>query len=158
MSHFELLSILISCIAAITSLAVWSGQRKLQREANALQRATSELAKKHLELLFREEKGKNTARLSFSLVRDGKSFQFRITNISEVEARNVEVKLLIDRHQNPIIDSEYKEKFPVKSLPPGGSISLIAAIAGGRLAAFNAVLKWVNPDGSTTEEETYVAL
>jgi hypothetical protein len=58
------LSIIVSCLAAVISLVVWSGQRKLTRESNDLQRATAELAKKQLELLLREEKGKNTATIA----------------------------------------------------------------------------------------------
>ncbi len=159
MSKFEILTILISCVAAVTSLVVWAGQRKLQREANDLQRATSELAKKQLELLVREEKGKNTARLALALVRDGKSYRFQVKNVSDVDATNVELKLLVERPQDdPIIESEYKQKFPAKRLSPGSTISLIAALHQGSPSAFNALLKWVNPDGSISEEETYAAL
>ena len=67
MSYYEFLSIIISCLAALISLIVWSGQRKLTRESNDLQKATAELAKKQLDILVREEKGKNTARLALSL-------------------------------------------------------------------------------------------
>ena len=159
MSNYEILSIFISCIAAIISLVVWAGQRKLQREANDLQRATAELAKKQLEVLLREEKGKNTARLSLDLERDGKSFRFRITNISDVDATNVEMELVLKKPEDsPIIGSEYVEKFPAKRLGPGSSVSLIAALHLGSPSAYNALLKWNNPDGSITREETYVAL
>jgi hypothetical protein len=112
-----------------------------------------------LEILLREEKGKNAARVSLDLVRDGKSFRFQVINRSEVDARDVEVELLLKKpSDSPIIPSEYQEKFPAKRLSPGSSISLIAALHLGSPTAFNAVLKWVNPDGSKSEEETYVAL
>ena len=160
MTQYEILSILIACVAAIISLVVWSGQRKLAREANELQRATCELAKKQLELLLREEKGKNTARLSLELVRESRSsFRFCIKNISDVDARDVEFELLMkDPSGSPIIDSEYAEKFPAKRLSPGNSVSLIAAITLSSPTAYNAVLRWTNPDDSRSEEETYVAL
>lgn len=94
MSQYEILATVISCIAVLVSLISWNGQRtlqretnlqheKLQREANELQRATSELAKKQLELLNREERGKNTARLSLDLLREGNNFRFQLTNIGE---------------------------------------------------------------------------
>ena len=161
MTQYEILSVLISCVAAVLSLAVWTGQRRLAREANDLQRATSELAKKQLEILLREEKGKNTARLSLTLVREGgsSSFRFRITNISEVDARDVELELLLkDPSRSPIIDSDYASKFPAPRLSPGGSITLIAAMTLGSPTAYNALIKWTNPDGSRSEAETYVAL
>jgi hypothetical protein len=160
MTQYEVLSILISCVAAVISLAVWSGQRKLAREANDLQRATSELAKKQLEILLREEKGKNTARLSLELVRQSTStFRFRLTNVSEVDARDVELKLLLkDPARSPIIDSDYTSKFPAPRIAPGTSISLIAALTLSSPTAYNALIKWTNPDGSRIEDETYVAL
>ena len=159
MTYFEVRSTLVSCIAAFIALVVWNGQRKMQREANDLQRATAELAKKQLEILIREEKGKNTARVSLDLVKEGKSFKFQVTNRSDVEAREVEVELLLNKpSDNPIIQSEYNEKFPAKRVGPGSSISLIAALHFGSPTAFNARVSWVNPDGSKSEEETYVAL
>ncbi len=170
MSQYEILATAIACLAVLVSVLTWNGQRKLQRETNALhakfqreandlQHATAELAKKQLELLNREERGKNTARLSLDLFRDGDSYRFRLTNIGEAEARDAEIKLLVERPEdNPIIESEYQSKFPAKKLMPGSSITLIAAIHLSSPTAFNATLSWVNPDGSTVEEDAYVAL
>ena len=159
MTPYETLSIVLACIAVIVSLLVWNGQRRIQRESNDLQRATSELAKKQLEILLREEKGKNTARLSIELFREGKSHRFRITNISDVEAKEVQMELLLDEPEDsPLIASEYAEKMPAKKLSPGNSITLIAALHFGSPLAYNVLLKWTNPDGSRSEEETYVAL
>lgn len=159
MTPYETLSIVLACIAAILSLIVWNGQRKLQRESNDLQRATSELAKKQLDILLREEKGENTARLAIDLFRDGNTHRFSITNISDVDARDVEMELLVKKQEDsPIIKSEYDEKFPASKLPPGSSITLIAAIHFGSPLAYNVLLKWTNPDGSKAQEETYVAL
>jgi len=159
LTQYEILNLVIACIAVIVSLVVWSGQRKIQSESNGLQRATSELAKKQLEILLREERGQNTARLSLDLFQDGTTHRFRITNISDVDARDVEMELLIKKPQDsPIISSEYAEKFPAKTIPPGSSITLIAALHFGSPMAYNALLKWTNPDGSKAEEETYVAL
>jgi hypothetical protein len=160
LNRYEVLSIIISCIAAAISLVVWSGQRKLQRESNDLQRATSELAKKQLEIVMREERAKNTARVVLELVREGRSsFRFVITNISDVVARDIELELLLQPGvDNPIIAHEYASKFPAKSLGPRASVSLIAALTLSSPTAFNAALKWTNADGTRTEEETYVAL
>lgn len=159
MTQSEVLSLLIACVAAIISLVTWNGQRKLQREANDLQRATSDLAKKQLEILLREDKEKIQARLAFDLVRDGKSFRFRISNISTVDARDVEMELLLaNPKDSPIIKSEYAQKMPAKQLAPGSAVTLIAALHLGSPTAFNARLKWRNPDGSISEDQTYAAL
>lgn len=158
-TRYEIVTVILPCIAVFVSLIVWNGQRRIQREANDLQRATAELAKKQLEILLREEKGKRTARLSLDFFRDGKTYRFRITNVGEVEARDVEIELLVQkREDNPIISSEYAEKFPAKKLMPGSSISLIAAIHLGSPSAYNAMLKWTNPDGVVVQEKTYVAV
>lgn len=157
-SKYEILSVLLGCIATIVSLVVWFGQRRMQREANDLQRATSELAKKQLEILQREERGKNAARLSFDLFKDGKTYRFRITNISDVDAKNVDLRLLVKPEDSPLVKNEYEEKFPVPRLQPGNSVTLIAAIHFGSPSAYNALLSWVNPDGTSVSEETYAAL
>jgi hypothetical protein len=158
-TKYEILSTLVSCIAAFISLVVWGGQRKLQREANDLQRVTAKLAEKQLEMIHREEKGKNTARLTLSLIKDGKSYRFRISNIGEVDALNVDFELLPDDpDKSPLIKSEIKEKLPAKRLSPGTSVSLIAALHMSSPTAYSAKLRWSNPDGSTSEEETYAAL
>lgn len=170
MSQYEIIATVIACLAVLVSILVWNGQRKvqreanelhakLQREANDLQRFTAELAKKQLEILNREERGKNTARLSLDLFKDGNTYRFRLTNIGEAEARDAEIKLLLERPQdNPIIESDYQSKFPAKKLMPGSSVTLIAAVHLGSPTAFSAILSWVNPDGTRVSEDAYVAL
>lgn len=159
MTQFEILTLLVACVAAVISLITWNGQRKLQRESNDLQRATSELAKKQLEILLREDKEKTQARIALDLVRDGKSFRFRISNISTVDAYDVQMELLLDNSKDsPLIRSEYEQKMPAKKLSPGSAVTLIAALHLGSPTAFNARLKWRNPNGTVTEDQTYAAL
>lgn len=159
MSQYELFATAVACFAVLVSLIVWNGQRKLQREANDLQRATAKLAEKQLELLLRDERGKSAARLSLDLFRDGKTYRFRLTNVGEAEARDAEIELVLQRpDDSPIIDSEYAEKFPAKRLMPGSSVTLIAALHLGSPTAYNAILSWTNPDGTRVKEEAYVAL
>lgn len=166
MTRYEIASIVISCIALAASIWIVFvqrkasvAQRKLQTEANDLQRATSELAKKQLEMLHREDAGKNKARLSLDLVREGRTnFRFHIRNLGDAEATDVELELLVDSKNNPIVQDEYDEKFPIKRLQPGSSVSLIAALHLGSPMAYNAKMRWTNPDGSRVEEEMYTAL
>ena len=159
MSQYELLATVIACFAVLVSLVSWNGQRKLQREANDLQRATSKLAEKQLEILRREERGKSVARLSLELCKEGKNYRFRLKNIGEVDARDAEIQMVLQRPEdNPIVASEYSEKFPVRLLMPGSSVTLFAAIYLSSPSAFNAVVSWTNPDGSRVSEDSYVAL
>ncbi len=159
MSQYELFATAIACFAVLVSLIAWNGQRKLQREANDLQRATAKLAEKQLELLLHDERGKSAARLSLDLFRDGKTYRFRLTNVGEAEARDAEIELVLQRlDDSPIIASEYAEKFPAKRLMPGSSVTLIAALHLGSPTAYNAILSWTNPDGARVKEEAYVSL
>jgi hypothetical protein len=159
MSEYEIFSVLLSCIAVIMSLVAWNGQRKLQREANDMQRATAKLAEKQLEILLREEKGKNTARLLLSMVREGKNYRLVLKNVSEVQATDIEIEPLLQRQEdNPIIPSDYAEKFPLKKLPPGAEVGLHAVIYLSSPSAFNFRVSWKNPDGKEVSEEAFVSL
>lgn len=159
MTRYELLTILFASIGAALALAVWSVQRRMQREAYDLQRAAAELTKKQLEMQLREEEGKQMARVALTLVRDGKAFKFNVINLSDVDAQDVEIGfMLVDDSDNPLVMSEYNTKFPAKCLGPGSTISLTAALHLGRPMAFNVRTRWVNPDGSRSEEITYIAL
>jgi hypothetical protein len=165
MTGYEIVSIIISCIALAASIWISFAQRrasvaqrKLQSEANDLQRAISELAKKQLEILLRDEAGKHMARVSLDLAREGRDYRFYIRNLGTEEARDVAMELLVEPKNSPIIQSEYDEKFPVKRLQPGSSVSLIAALHLGSPMAYNAKMSWTNPDGSRVEEEMYTAL
>lgn len=160
MSKFEISTIIIACISACISLLAIAGQRKLQHEANDMQRATSLLAQKQLEMLEREDKEKVDARIKLDLVKEEKNnYRFRPTNISTQDARDVNLKLLLKNpSDDPIIRSEYQEKLPAKVIFPGSSVSLIAALHLGSPTAYNAVLSWVNPDSSESNYETYASL
>jgi hypothetical protein len=123
-------------------------------------KATADLARKQLEILLREEKGKNTARVALTLAKEGRgSYRFHVTNVSNVEASDVEFEILVkEPSDNPIVLQDYKAKFPVKRLAPGTEITTLAVIYLSSSGAYNAVVRWKNPDGSKAEDETFVAL
>lgn len=159
MTAFEILTVVIACIAILISIYTLAEQKKLQKESNELQKATSALAKKQLEIIVREDEEKSSARLTLDLSKDGNGYKFYITNISSVDASNVQLDLLLDKpEQSPLIKSDYDSKFPAPKISPGSTISLIAELNIGRQTAFNAKLKWTNPDGKAVEDETFVSL
>jgi hypothetical protein len=160
LSKFEILTIVIACISAFISLLAINGQRRLQREANDMQRATSALAQKQLEILEREDKENTQARVKLDLIKESKSnYKFYLSNISDQDARNVNLQLILaNSSDDPIIKSDYKRKLPAKVISPGSSVSLIAALHLGSPTAYNAVVSWINPDGSETSYETYASL
>ncbi|MGR5094605.1 hypothetical protein ACPV5O_04970 [Vibrio maritimus] len=159
MSEYEVLSVILSSLAGLISLIVWNGQRKLQRESLDMQKATADLAKKQLEILLREDKEKSTARLKLDLVKSGNGYKFVITNISNVDAKDISFDLLVDnpRH-NPLVGSDVNSKLPAPKLSPGSELRLLAAIHLGSPTAYNALLTWTNPNGETVTDETYVSL
>ncbi|TAL59352.1 MAG: hypothetical protein EPN84_11350 [Legionella sp.] len=157
MTYYEFLSIIMAAIACIISLIVWFGQRKLQKESNELQRTTSELSKKQLEILSHEQQNSQKTQLTLSLIYSNGSHRFNIENIGKVPARDVEMELM-DPSVDPMPRGEYKSKFPIPILSPGGNTTLLAALHSGTPTGFRALLKWTNPDGSRIEEETYASL
>lgn len=159
MTSFELITTVISFTAlALSGYALFT-QRRLQRENNELQKATSDLARKQLEMLVRDDHAKTSARIKLDLFRDGKTYRFRLTNISDVDARNVSFNLLLnDGEDNPLIESEVQEKLPAPKLSPGSDMTLIAALHMGTPTAYRARITWKDPDGSEVSNDTYVSL
>jgi len=154
----ETLALLISCLAIIVSLVVWFGQRKLQKESNDLQRATSKLAKKQLEILNRGPEQKSKLRLD--LIEHGRNgYKFYITNVSNVDALEVDLELILhNQNSNPLITSEVNEKLPMPKLSPGSKLSLMASLTLESPETFPAILKWKNPNGENVREQVNASL
>ena len=160
MTIYEIITGIAAILALVLSAIALILQRRQQKENLELQRATSELAKKQLEILAREDTEKNRAHIALELVKeDRNSYRFVITNVSNVAASNVDLTLLLDKPaDSPLIDSERKMKLPAPKLSPGGSLTLIAALHMQSPLSYRAKLTWTNPDGSIADEETYVSL
>ena len=159
MGAYELATVIVSLAALAISVHTLITQRKLQKESNELQRATSALAKKQLEMLGREDQERLKARVKVDLVKDGKSYRFVISNFGNVDARNVDFELLLgDADQSPLIESDRRGKLPALKLSPGSSISLIAAIHMQSPRTYRAELRWLNPDGTEAIDEAFMAL
>jgi hypothetical protein len=160
MSNYELLSIVIACIAAFISLLTVRSNRKLQQQSNDLQIAQAKLAEKQLEILLREDTLKNNAKVKLELKKMGStSYKFFVSNISDIPAKNVKFELIQNKEEcSPLINSELEEKLPIPVLDSGNNISFIAALSSDTPFAYNAVVSWDNPDGEREEFETYVAI
>ena len=84
---------------------------------------------------------------------------FELKNISNAEAKDVTIEFEWPSSKDiPIRQDQYERKFPAQVLHPGETIELNAYIQLGSALAYNATLKWTNPDGSKEEYPTYVAL
>lgn len=153
MTPFELISTAFSALAVGLSIYTFLSNRKLQH-------VTAELAKKQLQSLARDERDRGAAQVQIYLIKeDLTSFRFVIRNVGAVEARNVNLTLLLDDPKlSPLIGSECKEKLPFSRLSPGSSFTLIAALHLGSPLAYRASLEWMNPDGTRRNEEVSVSL
>ena len=159
MTEFEALSILVACLALIVSLVTFSGQRRLQREANDLQRVTADLSKKQLALIEQQEKEKNSAHLSLSLVREGRGYSLVLRNIGQVVASAVELESLGQGVEDVLVATdEVEAKFPLARFRPTEEVRLSAGVYLGSPAVFQVRLRWRNPVGDACEEEYKVGV
>jgi hypothetical protein len=154
MSQFEILTLVVSCLAVILSVHTLWEQRKLQREANELQRVTAELAKRQLEQLEEQDAARNRAYLAVDLYKQGNSHRLRVSNVGNVDALNIRLELEVPQNsESPLAKEEYAQKFPVKRLNIGGSVSLLCGIYLDSPPCIEGVLFWSNPDGTEAREE-----
>jgi len=154
MSNFEALTLILSCVAVIVSLAVWNGQRKLQREANDLQRVTAELSRKQLQLIKEQEQSK----FALSLTKDGKGYKLVLANKGEADALAVDLRPIgTTIENNYLIASEMEEKLPIKRLRSGEEVRFLAAVSMGTPIVSEFHVSWHNADGTTGMEDFSVA-
>ncbi len=159
MSDFEVLSILVACLALVISLVTFSGQRRLQREANELQKTTAALSKRQLELIEEQERVNTEAKLSLSLVEDGRGHKLVLRNLGPAEATDVAIESLgTDSEDVLLVQQEVEAKFPLKRLRPSEEVRMIAAVYLGSPLVFKVRLRWRNGDGKQCEEEHSLGL
>jgi hypothetical protein len=159
MSNFELVSLVLSCLAVLVSLVVWSGQRKLQREANELQRFTAELSRKQLQLIKEQEQTRFAAKLSLSLVMDGKGYKLVLSNKSSADAIAVDLRPTGATAQDSfLIKSDLEAKLPIKRLRAGEEVRFLAALHLGTPSVNHFHVTWQNADGTTAMEDFAVSL
>ena len=144
MSHFETLSLLIPWFALVISVYTLVHQRKLQRDANDLQKATSELSKRQLQLIERDESDRKRVRLSLKLAGIPGARLLKLRNVGAVEARRVQVETAAE--QSPFVKTQVDSLFPLASLRPGEEMEMVAALFQDSPPKFQIRVKWLNPD------------
>lgn len=158
MSEFEVLSLVVACLALIVSLAVWSGQRKLQRESNDLQKVTAELSKRQLELIDQQQRAASKAELSLSLTEQNRGRKLTLRNLGPSDAYNIELESLgTGAEDTLVVKQEIDEKFPLQRLRPTEEVRLTAAVHYGSPMVFKIKLRWEDSVGHLYEEVFPVA-
>jgi hypothetical protein len=157
-TDYELLSILIACIALIISLVVWTGQRKLQREANDLQRITAELSKKQLQILEREELSRNKTRIAVGFERAAPGTRFKLSNVGKFDATEINLRFAPDDPKHsPVPEAVRAATLPIARLLPGESVLVLATLYLEGPAVFDALVSWKDPDGSDASYQTRIS-
>jgi hypothetical protein len=154
MNDFEVLSVLVACLALIVSLSVWAGQRKLQREANDLQKVTAELSKRQLELIDQQEAARNQSELLFNLAEEGRSHKLLLKNLGPADAFDIEIESLGTKQEDVLlVREEIDERFPMRRLRSGETAKLNAAIYVGSSMVFRLRARWKTANGTQRQED-----
>ena len=154
MSTFEILTLLAALLAVVVSLYTLHEQRKLQREANELQRSTAELAKRQVaEMQLLEEK-RQRARLGVDIVQERVGHRFRISNFGDCDAYEVELDLIDKEGAGSFLSKQdAAQKLPIKRINPGSWVMILCGIYSDSPPSFDGTLSWKNPDGTRSKEE-----
>ena len=153
MTDFEAFSIICACFALIVSLVTLSAQRKLQREANELQRVTAELSRKQLDLIQRQEQNAAETEVRVCLSAIGAHYSVLIENIGTATASSVNLECLGSESQRlHLQDMEVKDKLPIEKLRPGESLSLNARVYMESPRVYEVALSWQIASGQSRRE------
>lgn len=154
MTKFEILSVVLASLALLVSLNTWREQRRLQREANDLQRANERLAKRQLDLIQEGEVRRQKAQVELEMVDVGNhTYALIFTNRGEAPA--LELAVSVPDDIEGIIEDGYRAKLP-KRLGPGQAVKTYAAPHLETANPFTAIVTWTNLDGSAGENEVLV--
>jgi len=154
-----MIEISISIIALIVAVVSLMRNRSFNEKYLELQRIVSDLARKQLEILNRDESQEGHTYLDMQIVPKGNAHEFLVSNVGDYPAREIEFEIKPQGSgESPLIQSDYEEKFPVSILQPGNSVGAMAAFHMGSPRGFMATLRWKDESDSPVEIETFLAL
>jgi hypothetical protein len=149
MTNFEVLTLLIACIAVLVSLYTLREQRKLQREANELQKSAAELAKRQIAQLEQADADRLKTELEVVIDRNGNGHTLRIGNTGMADAFEVNIDFsLPDGVTSPLTDETRADRLPAQRLRPSSWLLFPCAIYLESPPFFEGTVSWKNPDGS----------
>ncbi len=151
MTTVEKLTLLIPWLALVISIYTFMQQRKLQKEANELQRATSELAERQIKMLEREAHDQRRAKLS--LVLEGKQGAHRLVLRNSGKALATNVSIESTGEPSLLVPQQIEAMFPLKQLRPESQVSFSAAIYSASPPKFGIRLLWTDPDGAARTDD-----
>lgn len=155
---YELLTILLSSLAAIISVVSLIRTRKIQEEQMRLEKITAELSQRQLERMAQEDKDKKKANLRVTLDHAGADSRFWIRNHGHSKAKDVWITLASEGSYNPLVAAEYSDKIPISFLSPGGEVSLQAVLLMGDPGKYIMSAHWINEDDSQSSAEFFFSV
>lgn len=128
MTDYEMLSLLISLLALVISMVSLHGQRKLQKEANDLQRNSSQLSGLQVEAFKQEALVKKAADVRLSLEGRGTKSFLRISNHGYATAHSVTLTALEGEFAEKLLSHRHtQDRLPLPQLG-SGEYALLPAI------------------------------
>jgi hypothetical protein len=153
MSNFEILTLMVACLAVLVSLYTLGEQRKLQRESNEFQRTTAELAKRQISELEQVAAARLKASIEVELHRERISSKLRIANVGGGEASAVNVVFDLPAGvKDPLSPDDRAQRLPIKCLQANTSALVPCDIYMEHSPVLDGYVSRVNSDGSEARE------
>lgn len=153
MTYFEVLTLLLSCLAVVLSLYTLREQRKLQREANELQKPASELAKRQLAEAEQAANERRVAEIEVELQRDRSNATLRIGNIGTADALDLNIEFDLPSGQGDLITPEERaRRFPLDRLRMAQWALVPCTVFVENPTVIHGHLSWRNPDGTESRQ------
>ncbi|WP_114700497.1 hypothetical protein [Psychrobacter proteolyticus] len=157
MSKFEVLSLIVSILAAIISTISLVRTRELAKEQLELERVTAELSRLQIESITEQKTEKTKPKFNVSLTKLGKAYNFYISNTGQGSAYNVHFEL-IDCEDSPLFDAELSEIFPYQEMKPSSRIKLLASLHMNSPSKYQSMISWEDVSGKKHEEIFWTSL
>jgi len=158
MSLYELLTIVISSFAILISAFSLIQNHRISKRQSTLEKKQIELTEKQLRLVEIEESKKEKAIIKLSVNKHNKDYKLQIKNDGFATAYDLTLQIIPSQGKgSPLIQSDYKSKFPLKKLDPGDSVDLFWAIDTSTGTRFDAICKWKNQNGKEEIKETLLS-
>ncbi|MBH0006210.1 hypothetical protein [Psychrobacter sp. SWN149] len=157
MSKFEVLSLIISILAAIISTISLVRTRELAKEQLELEKVTAELSRLQIESITEQKTEKTKPKFNVSLTKLGKAYNFYISNTGQGSGYNVNFEL-IDCEDSPLFTSELMEIFPYQEMKPSSRIKLLASLHMNSPSKYQSRISWEDESGKKHDEIFWTSL
>lgn len=98
------------------------------RRSRSLQKKQNELAAKQPELANAPLSSRTKADITCQLQKVGNKERIAITNAGQAVARDITLEIEVPEGRSSPLCDDFDEVFPVESLPPAHSVSILAAL------------------------------